>query len=122
MQLQRRTQYPVMENDEIRKIERSLLRVLCQPALDNDPKEASRKFHEEALNRLRSYSFLSVPHQVLFDCLWQLSRHRPELIRDLLLTCLVQEGFPDFDLAPFLEPHVLTASEAGRLLEKLSGK
>ena len=102
-------------------MEARLLQMICQAGLGNAPDGLSRELREEALTRLRSYPFRTVAHQVLFDCLWQMPRHRPDLVRDLLPARLVQAGFPDFDLAPFFEPHGLTETEARELLGKLAG-
>ena len=104
-----------MVDDQSSAMEALLLRVLCQRTL-------SAELREEVFARLCGYCFRAVPHQVLFDCLSQLPRQRPGLIRDLLPARLVQAGFPDFDLVPFFEPHRLTASRARALLDKLTGR
>ena len=101
-----------MTNEEINRIERSLLRLLCQGGLDAPSRN-------EVIARLRSYAFQSVEHQVLFDALRGLPSDQPDLIRSLLPERLVRAGFPDFDLTPFFEPHGLSAPEARELCQKL---
>lgn len=111
-------------------MEARLLQLLCQPGLDSastgldrgpevSGNSPGRELRDKVYRRLRTYSFRSAIHQVLFDCLFQLPRNSPERIRELLPAKLVQAGFPDVELARFFEPHRLTASEAEKLLEKL---
>ena len=98
---------------EIVEIEKRLLQVICQSATEPE-------LRKEVLSRLRAYPFRNVHHQVVFDCLRKMPGHRPEMITSLLPARLVQAGFPDLDLAPFLEPCPMTKAEARKLLERLT--
>lgn len=102
-----------MTNEKTIVVERRLLRLLYQG-------EADAQIREEILSWLRCYAFRRVEHQVLFDCLQAMPLDRPELMRELLPARLVRAGFPDFDLAPFLEPSNLGRQEAENLLEALT--
>ena len=88
------------------KIERDLLQFFCIG-------RSGTQAREEMISQLRRYAFQSVEHQVLFDCLQSMPLDRPQLIRELLPARLVRAGFPDIDLAPFLE-----AREAGEVGEQ----
>ncbi|MBI4465607.1 MAG: hypothetical protein HY647_12960 [Acidobacteria bacterium] len=101
-----------MSEEEIIQTEQRLLRLICQGGI-------SREHQEKLLSLLRCYVFHQPQHQVLFDCLWAMPQHRPELARSLLPTRLVQAGFPDFDLSPYWEPHGLTLAEARELCARL---
>lgn len=101
--------------ETISKMEERLLRAICQGGLN-------RELREETLSRLRSYTFASVHHQVVFDCLSPLAGREPETIRSLLPERLVRVGFPDMDIAPFFEPHGMMDDEARELLAKVTGR
>ena len=96
------------------EVERLLLHFLCNGS------RAAPLLREEILTRLRCYAFRRVEHQVLFDCLQAMPIDRTELVRELLPARLVRAGFPDFDLAPFLEPSNRSRQEAENLLEALT--
>ena len=100
-------------NRKIILIERSLLTLICSGG-------SGRQLRKEIISRLRSHAFRSVEHRVLFDCLQAMPLDRPELMRELLPARLVRAGFPDFDLAPFLEPSNLSRQEVGNRLEALT--
>ncbi len=104
---------PVAE-EAISKMEERLLGVICQGGLN-------RELREETLSRLCSYAFASVHHQVVFDCLTALARRESDTIRSLLPERLVRAGFPDLDIAPFFEPHGLSAQEVRKILAGLTG-
>ena len=103
-----------MTSDEIVAAERHVLQWLIQGSTGS-------QCREDRWSLLRAYTFRSVPHQVLFDCLWEMRRKSPETIRELLPARLVRAGFPDFDLAPFFEPDDLSNIEAHRLFQNLTG-
>ncbi len=104
---------PVAE-EAISKMEERLLGVICQGGLN-------RELREETLSRLCFYAFASVHHQVVFDCLTALARRESDTIRSLLPERLVRAGFPDLDIAPFFEPHGLSAQEVRKILARLTG-
>ena len=108
------------QDDAINAIEARLLQVICQGGRNIRQSRRDKDLREEVLTRLHNYSFRSVPHQVLFDCLWNMPRQRPELIREVLPAWLVQAGFPDFNLAPFFDPHGLTTPQIKKLLDNLT--
>lgn len=97
------------------QVERTLLQFLCGG-------KSRKQAREEVLAKLKSYRFGRVEHQVLFDCLQAMPLDRPELLRELLPARLVRTGFPDFDLAPFVdagEPGELSEEEARTLCREL---
>ena len=98
--------------DSIPEIERRLLGVLCQGG-------QSEEIAREILVRLRGHRFASVQHQILFDCLAALPRHRPEIVAELAPSRLTQAGFPDFDMAPFRQPQRLSDTDVKQCLEAL---
>ena len=101
----------------IHEAERLLLRLICLETTD-------AQLRTEVMARLRGYAFRSVEHQVLFDCLQAMPPDRAELLRELLPARLVRAGFPDFDLAPFVdstgEHRGLSAQEVQELCRALT--
>ncbi len=104
----------LVAEEAINKMEERLLQMICQRGLN-------RELREEMLSRLRSYTFASVQHQVIFDCLSPLVGREPETIRSLLPERLVRAGFPDLDVASFFEPHGMMDAEARELLTTVTG-
>ncbi len=101
-----------MTGDQINRIERGLLQLLCWH-------EGGGQLREEMISRLRGYAFRRVEHQVLFDCLRTMPLDRPELVRELLPARLVLAGFPDFELAPFFEAGEVSEREARKMCREL---
>lgn len=79
----------------MRDYEKTLLRALCQGVLQGDRRE-------QACRLLASHRFAEPEHGVLFAALRMLRASNASAIREQLPARLVNLGFPDFDLAPYL--------------------
>jgi hypothetical protein len=86
----------VRTGDKIVQIERRLLRGLCRGVVV----EGQRA---EIMHALAAYQWRGTEHQVVFEVLHKLKNASPETIRANLAAELTRKGFPDVDIAVFLE-------------------
>jgi hypothetical protein len=93
--------------------EKTLLRALCQGVLQGDRRE-------RACRLLVGHHFTAPEHGVLFAALSTMRASNLNAIREQLPARLVNLGFPDFDLTPYLEgppPTIAEIVEAMRRIE-----
>jgi hypothetical protein len=97
---------------ETQTAERRVLQALCQGA-------GGVTLLAEGARILHGCRFCDPLHQIIFETLCEIGPAAPALVRELLAAGLTRKGFPDVDLAPFFEPHGLTADAAMALVKRL---
>jgi hypothetical protein len=88
---------PRSSSEELREIERALLRALCQPS-------TTPVLRERILRELASYRWRVEDHRVIFDALQKSRPARTSSLHDQLRAHATRMGFPDIDWDAFFAP------------------
>ena len=103
------------EEKEIVRVERLLLRALCQGMRMGIDRR-------KVLRYLENYFFHEPIHLVIFETLREIRVEPPELLRQQMLARLTAKGFPDLDLNDLFEEQALAPGEVTLLMEKLASQ
>lgn len=93
-------------------VELLVLQAMCQGT-------PGRTVWDDGMLILGRYPFHDVVHQLIFDTLREINTDLPHIIRQQLQVRILAKGFPALDLAPFFQPHPLTAGQALALMHQL---
>jgi hypothetical protein len=103
----------MMPKTEIVRVERKVLRALCQGSTEGP-------IREFGCAMLRQYHWRDPIHQIIFEALMSIPSEYPEIIRTELPTRLTRMGFPDLAWEDLFAPGPLSKAEAERLVKALS--
>ncbi len=98
----------------MREIEKLVLRALCHGVLQGNDLE-------QAFRILAEHRFADPQHELLFAALSALRRADLQTIHEQLPARLTNLGFPDVDLASYLEAPAPSALETLEALRRLAG-
>ncbi len=100
---------------QMRECEKLVLRALCCGLLQGDSRE-------QAFRQLARHRFAEPEHELLFAALSTLHVSEASSIREQLPARLVNLGFPDVDLAPFLDAPAPTPAEISEALRRMAAE
>ena len=104
-----------MKGDDQIRVEREVLRFLCQATENSPTRGVSRDL-------LKEYSWSEPLHRVVFEILASFPSPNPSMLRGQLPTLLTRRGFPDVDWEDFFNPHSLSDEQFSILVRQMTGK